>query len=82
LWIHLGEAKLAQYRGDQRRAEQEFQTIWSMVTIDPFEADWESGANVFYIQFLHLSIPRMFVPQVVFPRVDGLFARILVLEGS
>ncbi|MEO8395522.1 MAG: hypothetical protein ABI700_21185, partial [Chloroflexota bacterium] len=38
--------------------------------IVPTGSDWELGANIAYIQYLQLAIPRQFVPQVGYSEVD------------
>ncbi len=38
--------------------------------IAPTGGDWELGANIAYIQYLQLAIPRQFLPQVGYSEVD------------
>ena len=38
--------------------------------IAPTGSDWELGANIAYIQYLQLAIPRQFLPQVGYSEVD------------
>lgn len=44
-------------------------------TIPPLAADWEGGANIFYVQMLSLAIPRLFLPQA---QVDITFTGALI----
>lgn len=53
-WIALIEARLGLGGLDSVRAR---------LQVGDLEADWESGANIFYGQMLSLVIPRVFVPQ-------------------
>jgi hypothetical protein len=44
-------------------------------TIPPLAADWEAGANIFYVQMLSLAVPRIFLPQA---QVDITFTGALI----
>lgn len=40
-------------------------------------ADWESGANIFYLQLYTTAIPRLYVPQAEYTPVDPILVGIL-----
>jgi tetratricopeptide (TPR) repeat protein len=42
--------------------------VMPALEVEGVAADWESGANIFYGQFLTLAIPRVFVPQAQIDR--------------
>ncbi|HVU13941.1 MAG TPA: O-antigen ligase family protein [Phototrophicaceae bacterium] len=64
-WVDLGAALLDRSQFDARVAAAQAQL---QVTLT--EPDWELGANIAYIQYLHLAIPRLFLPQVGYSEAD------------
>ncbi len=44
---------------------------------DGYAVDWELGANIDYVQYLSLSIPRQFVPQVGYSEIDQALLHLL-----
>ena len=64
-WVHLGSALLNPDNFDQEMAAARI-----ALEIAPTGSDWELGANIAYIQYLQLAIPRQFVPQVGYSEDD------------
>jgi tetratricopeptide (TPR) repeat protein len=66
-WVALGRARLAEYDGESDAALSHFEAARAALELDPFGADYEMGINIAHIQFLRMTIPRQFVPQVYYP---------------
>ena len=64
-WVHLGRAFL-----NPEQFDQEIAAARAALEIAPTGGDWELGANIAYIQYLQLAIPRQFLPQVGYSEVD------------
>jgi hypothetical protein len=63
-WLRVGEARLARARGDEAAAEAAFAAAQDIVTPGLLEPDYDAGANVAYVQFFRMAVPRQFLPQV------------------
>jgi hypothetical protein len=50
--------------------DQEIAAAKAALEIAPTGSDWELGANIAYIQYLQLAIPRQFLPQVGYSEED------------
>ena len=64
-WVHVGAALLTPANFDP-----EIAAARTAVEIAPTGSDWELGANIAYIQYLELAIPRQFLPQVGYSEQD------------
>ena len=64
-WAHLAAAWF-----DADQYEEEIAAARNALDTGPTEADWELGSNIAYIQYLHLAIPRVFLPQVGYTEDD------------
>ncbi len=71
-WGHLGAALL-----DDARFEAEIAAARAVIQLAPTAGDWEFGANINYIQYLHLAIPRQFLPQVGYSEIAPLLRHLL-----
>lgn len=71
-WVYLGAAFLnpANFDAEVASARRALET-------SPTATDWELGANISYIQYLTLAIPRQFLPQVGYSE-DDLILRYLL----
>lgn len=74
-WYHIGQALLARYQGQPY--ENELAAVRDLILVDPLETDFVFGANINYVQFLRLAIPRQFLPQVEYRAIDPALAHIL-----
>lgn len=72
IWTYTGAAFLSGSAFDPQIAAAR-----AALTGSPLEADWEFGANINYIQFLSLTMPRQFLPQVGYTEVDPVLVRLL-----
>lgn len=76
-WLYAGEACLnSEVRQTALGAAQ------AALNLAPLEVDWSLGANILYIQFLRLGIPRQFLPQVGYLDVDPTLYYLLSQDGS
>lgn len=57
--------------------DQQIEAARAAVTGSLMAADWELGANINYIQFLSLAMPRQFLPQVGYTEADPIILRLL-----
>jgi len=64
-WLHLAAGLL-----NPDRFDQEIAAAKDALEIAPTGNDWALGANIAYIQYLALAIPRQFLPQVGYSEVD------------
>ncbi|MBI1257814.1 MAG: hypothetical protein GC204_10120 [Chloroflexi bacterium] len=64
-WVHLSSALL-----NPDNFDQELAAAHIALEIGPTGSDWELGANIAYIQYLQLAIPRQFLPQVGYSEDD------------
>ncbi len=76
-WLALGQA----FRGEIA-LDQAMSAARAQVTPPPTGSDWALGLNKAYSQFLHLAIPRQFLPQVGYSEVDGMLLYLLRNEES
>jgi tetratricopeptide (TPR) repeat protein len=67
LWLRLAEARIAQFDGDSARAQQALAAADLIRAYDPLTNDYYSGPDMAYYQYMHLVIPRQFLPQVFYP---------------
>ncbi len=71
-WTTFGAAFL-----DDASFDQEIAAARAVIDGTPFGSDWELGANINYIQYLSLAIPRQFLPQVGYSEYDPILLRLL-----
>ena len=71
-WTNLGAALL---NCDQY--DSEIAGAKAALDVPLTESDWVLGANIAYIQYLHLAIPRVFLPQVKYSEADPLLLHLL-----
>ncbi len=71
-WDHLGAALL-----DASRFDAEIAAARAEVYVPLTGHDWEFGVNIPYLQYLHLAIPRQFLPQVGYTENDPLLVHLL-----
>lgn len=64
VWAWLIQARLAQLQGDDAEAERALAEASSLLHLGVLGRDWPYGENINYIEFLSLSLPRQFVPQL------------------
>ena len=74
-WTHLGAA-LAVVTDDGSQYEAQIALARAEISGTPTGADWDLGANIAYIQYLHLAIPRVFLPQVGYTEIDTLLLHV------
>ncbi len=65
LWVSLGAALL-----DPANFDAQIDAMRLAIVGSPTEVDWPLGANINYIQYLSLAIPRQFLPQVGYSETD------------
>jgi Tfp pilus assembly protein PilF len=71
-WVHLASGLIGEADFDQAVAAAK-----NALEIAPTGNDWALGANIDYIQYLELALPRKFLPQVNYSEVDLALARLL-----
>jgi len=76
-WIHLCRARLAAFDGDTAGAAQYQATAYAVLERGPLDGDDEASLNIAYAQFLRLTIPRQYLPQVVYPVDDPVLLYLL-----
>lgn len=76
-WIDLGRARLAVFDGDAASAEQYQAAAYAALVRGPLDGDDEASLNIAYAQFLRLTIPRQYLPQVVYPVDDPVLVYLL-----
>lgn len=72
VWTYLGAAFL-----DSANFDQQIEATRAQVDGTLGTGDWELGANINYIQFLSLAMPRQFLPQVGYTEVEPVLLRLL-----
>ncbi len=72
-WVYLGMALLEPAQFDELFANARL----ALQPALPTDADWALGANIGYIQYLSLAIPRQFVPQLGYAETDPALLRLL-----
>lgn len=71
-WAHLGAALL-----DPAQFDAEIAAARAALEPAPTAADTEFDANIAYIQYLHLAIPRLFLPQFGYSEAESLLLHLL-----
>ena len=71
-WVYFGAALL-----DEDNFEANMTAAREELDVPAFGADWELGANIAYIQYLQLAIPRQFLPQVGYSEADAVLLHLL-----
>lgn len=71
-WIHIGQAAILRYGGDERGAERELQEARDIIAPNYAKEDYKNGVNIAHFQFLRYAIVRQFLPQVTYPTVETL----------
>ena len=66
-WAEFGAACLARYMGDELAVSMALKAAQESLTQDPFETDWQFGANIGYTQLMRVMIPRVLLPEVGYP---------------
>jgi hypothetical protein len=77
-WLYAAEFCLTNDAAARQRA---FEAAQAALNIGPLAADWPLGANILYIQFLRLGIPRQFLPQVGYLDVEPTLYYLLSQDG-
>ncbi|MBZ0285876.1 MAG: O-antigen ligase family protein [Anaerolineae bacterium] len=76
-WIHLGMARLAAFDGDAAGAAQYQAAAYAALERGALDGDDEASLNIAYAQFLRLTIPRQYLPQVAYPVDDPVLLYLL-----
>ena len=71
-WTHLGAALL-----NSEQFQPEIAAAKAALEVVQTESDWSFGANIGYLQYLRLTIPRQFLPQVGFTDVEPVLLYLL-----
>ena len=71
-WIHLAQAEILRFNGDETGAEQEIEQAHDIIAPALERPDYKNGTNIAHFQFLRFGITRQFLPQVLYPTVDTL----------
>ncbi len=71
-WIHIAQAEIARYYGDDMTYIQEREKARDLIEHQFDRPDFNTGLNVAHFQFLRPAIPRQFLPQVLYPSVEEL----------
>ncbi len=73
VWLHLGTAWIADWRGDNEGFTAEVTAACNLLVQDPLAAGsyWQ-GSEILYLQYLRSGIPRVILPQTDFPRYNPL----------
>lgn len=71
-WVHLGAAL-----HDDSRFDAEIAAARAALELAPTASEWDVGPNIAYIQYLHLAIPRLFLPQFGYPVAESLLQHLL-----
>lgn len=84
-WTLYAETFIWQAQHNAAASRRAWDTLIAGLSPGAIAADWESGANIYYLQLLTTGIPRMFVPQAGYTPVDPLLLAIVAqypLTGS
>ncbi len=76
-WIHVGTGLL-----NSQQFESEIAAAKQELYVAPTGSDWPLGVNIAYLQYLHLAIPRLFLPQVGYSETDPLLLHLLSSADS
>ncbi len=76
-WINLGKARLAAFDGDAAGAAQYQTAAYAALERGALDGDNEASLNIAYAQFLRLTIPRQYLPQVAYPVDDPVLVYLL-----
>lgn len=79
-WALVGQARLAQFDGDDEAAEGYISAARENLRRGVFDADYVGGLSIAYAHFLRLGFPRQFIPQVYYPVDDPVLLHLL--EGT
>lgn len=84
-WTLYAETFIWQAQHNAAASRRAWDTLIAVLSPGAIAPDWESGANIYYLQLLTTGIPRMFVPQAGYTPVDPLLLAIVAqypLTGS
>lgn len=76
-WIAFGQARYARFNGDSAGEAAALAAAQGALALAADEVDFSFGMNVGHAQFLRLSIPRQFLPQVFYPAVSPVLLYLL-----
>lgn len=76
-WMHIGQAYIAQYLGDNLTFQRELVQARELIEITNLDADYLTGVNIGHFQYLRLVLPRQFLPQVVYPSANVFLLRLI-----
>jgi putative inorganic carbon (hco3(-)) transporter len=76
-WVRYGQAWIAWQNGDDALAERELEAARALVRPELTREDYVFGTNIAHFQFLRITIPRQFLPQVYYPTVEPALLHLL-----
>jgi putative inorganic carbon (hco3(-)) transporter len=76
-WTRYGRAWIAWSSGDSEQAERELEAVRALVSPELAREDYVFGTNIAHFQFLRITIPRQFLPQVDYPAADPALLHLL-----
>jgi O-antigen ligase/tetratricopeptide (TPR) repeat protein len=76
-WAAVARSGLADAQGDTAASAAFREEARALLEPRPLEDRFTLWANIGYIQFLRLTLPRQFVPQLAYPPLDGVITALL-----